>query len=359
LSNDNPQALRNESGADKAASHGLVREGLLAVPGEVKLHFGGTLSAVSVAWRLSGPAGAPVVVAMGGISASRRVWVPEEPRAGWWHEVVGPGLALDTTRFRILSFDYLGASADTTGPRDAGQFPAVSAYDQAELLLRLMNHLGIASVRAIAGASYGGMVALAFGERYPDRVARLIVISAADRAHPMASAWRVVQRRIVKFAIEAGTPAKGLELARALAMATYRSPEEFAARFGGAPRRVATRAESESHEQEAFVLPVEEYLFARGAEYAQRYRPESFVCLSESIDLHRVDTARIFVPVTAIAVREDQLVPLGDMRAMVARLPNAELHEISSVYGHDAFLKENRHLKPIFANVLQTQDPAQ
>ena len=53
-----------------------------------------------------------------------------------------------------------------------------------------------------------------------------------------------------------------------------------------------------------------------------------------------------------MAVREDQLVPLGDMRAMVARLPNAELHEISSVYGHDAFLKENRQLKPIFTHVL-------
>ena len=200
----------------------------------------------------------------------------------------------------------------------------------------------LSSVRAIAGASYGGMVALAFGERYPDRVARLIVISAADRAHPMASAWRVVQRRIVKFALESGQAAQGLELARALAMATYRSPEEFAARFAGAARKI----------DEKFVLPVEEYLFARGAEYAKTYRPESFVCLSESIDLHRVDATRIFAPVTAVAVREDQLVPLGDMRAMVARLPNAELHEISSVYGHDAFLKENRRLAPIFANVL-------
>ncbi len=320
----------------------LVREGVLAVPGELKLHFGGSLQSVSVAWRLAGPAGAPVVAAMGGISASRRVWLPDEPRGGWWHEVVGPGLALDTQRFRILSFDYLGASADTTGPRGEGQFPSVSAYDQAELLLRLLNHLGIASLRAIAGASYGGMVALAFGERYPDRVARLIVISAADRAHPMASAWRVVQRRIVKFAIESGKPAQGLELARALAMATYRSPEEFAARFSGGARR----------NEQGFVLPVEDYLFARGAEYARAYRPDSFVCLSESIDLHRVDTARVFTPVTAVAVREDQLVPLGDMRAMVARLPNAELHEISSVYGHDAFLKENRRLTPIFSHAL-------
>jgi homoserine O-acetyltransferase/O-succinyltransferase len=324
-----------------------VREGVLAVPGDMKLHLGGSLKSVSIAWRLVGPAGAPVVVAIGGISASRRVYIPEEARGGWWHEVVGPALALDTQRFRILSFDYLGASADSTGPRDGAPFPTVSSYDQAELLLRLINHLGLSSLRAIVGASYGGMVALAFGERYPDRVARLVVISAADRAHPMASAWRVVQRRIVKFAIESGKSAQGLELARALAMATYRSPEEFAARFGGAPRR---------GDDGQFALPVEEYLFARGAEYAQRYRPDSFVCLSESIDLHRVDATRIFAPVTAIAVREDQLVPLGDMRAMVARLPNAELHEISSVYGHDAFLKENRRLAPIFANVLN--DPA-
>jgi homoserine O-acetyltransferase len=341
------QVFRNDPNREPAiadvAPHAFVREGVLAVPGEVKLHFGGVLESVSVSWRLTGPAGAPVVVALGGISASRRVWLPDEPRGGWWHEVVGPGLALDTQRFRVLSFDYLGASADTTGPREGNPFPTISAYDQAELLLRLINHLGLSSVRAIAGASYGGMVALAFGERYPDRVARLIVISAADRAHPMASAWRVVQRRIVKMAIEAGDPAKGLELARALAMATYRSPEEFAARFAGAPRR---------NDDDRFVLPVEEYLFARGADYAKAYRPDSFVCLSESIDLHRIDAGRVFAPVTAIAVREDQLVPLADMRAMVARLPNAELHEISSVYGHDAFLKENRRLAPIFANVL-------
>jgi homoserine O-acetyltransferase/O-succinyltransferase len=341
MSNDNKLASI-ASASDGAAAGIQVREGVLAVPGELKLHFGASLESVSIAWRLVGPNGAPVVVALGGISASRRVWIPEEPRGGWWHEVVGPGLALDPQRFRILSFDYLGASADSTGPRDGAGFPAVSAFDQAELLLRLMNHLGISSLRAIAGASYGGMVALAFGERYPDRVARLVVISAADRAHPMASAWRVVQRRIVKFAMEAGNASQGLELARALAMATYRSPEEFAARFSGAARRCDDR----------FVLPVEEYLFARGAEYARTYRPESFVCLSESIDLHRVDATRIFAPVTAVAVREDQLVPLGDMRAMVARLPNAELHEISSVYGHDAFLKENRRLAPIFANAL-------
>ena len=187
------------------------------------------------------------------------------------------------------------------------------------------------------------MVALAFGERYPDRVARLIVISAADRAHPMASAWRVVQRRIVRFALESGKPAQGLELARALAMATYRSPEEFAARFAGAARRNATTKLRVAGRG----VPVRPRRGIRAALSAR------IVCLP--VRIHRPASrraGRIFAPVTAIAVREDQLVPLGDMRAMVARLPNAELHEISSVYGHDAFLKENRRLAPIFANVL-------
>src|SRR5262245_34698707 len=145
------QTSRNDAAASAATGNTLqVREGILAVPGEMRLHFGGVLESVSVAWRLAGPASAPVVVALGGISASRRVWLPDEPRAGWWHEVVGPGLALDTQRFRVLSFDYLGASADSTGPLEGIAFPSISAYDQAELLLRLINHLGIPSLRAIA-----------------------------------------------------------------------------------------------------------------------------------------------------------------------------------------------------------------
>jgi homoserine O-acetyltransferase len=332
-----------------------VREGILEVPVEVSLYHGGRLSGMRVAWRLVGPPSAPVVCALGGISASRRVCFTEEPRQGWWSEIVGPERPLDASRCRILSFDYLGGSGDSTGPggftgpdADAAVagpengFPSISSYDQAEVLVRLLNHLGLKSLRAIAGGSYGGMVALAFGERYPERVGHLIVICAADRAHPMATAWRSVQRRVVRFAADCGRAKDGLQLARALAMSTYRSPEEFAARFGGSP----------SLDGESFVFPVEQYLFARGSDYATRYRPESFLCLSESIDLHRVDATRIFVPTTAVAIREDQLVPLADMRGLVARLPVARLHEISSIYGHDAFLKESDQLRGIFAAAL-------
>lgn len=319
-----------------------VREGTLEIPGDVNLHHGATLAGVRVAWRLAGPAQAPVIVALGGISAGRRVYATDEPASGWWGEIVGTGLALPAEQYRILSFDFLGGSGDTSGPRGGIAFPSISSYDQAEILLRLLNHLGIKSLKAFIGASYGGMVALAFGERYPDRVAHLVIISAADRTHPMSTAWRTVQRRIVRLASDLGAADRGLVLARALAMSTYRSPEEFAARFSGSPRATPN----------GFVFPVEEYLLARGEDYAARYEPDGFMCLSESIDLHRVDAGRIFVPTTAVAVREDQLVPLADMRGMAARLPNAKLYEISSIFGHDAFLKEAEQLKTIFARAL-------
>ncbi len=316
----------------------IVREGILEIPGEISLFHGGKLAGMHVAWRMVGPANAPVACAIGGISANRRVCITDDPRHSWWAQIVGPERPLDANRFRVLSFDYIGGYGESTAPEEGVPFPSISSYDQAEALLALLNHLGIKSLRAIAGGSYGGMVALAFGERYPERVSQLLIIGAADRGHPMSTAWRSVQRRIVRFAVQSGNAKEGLQLARALAMSTYRSSEEFAARFGGLP------VQGEG----GFVFPVEDYLFSRGAEYATRYRPESFLCLSESIDLHRVDASRIFVPTVAVAIREDQLVPLADVRSMVARLPSARLHEISSIYGHDAFLKESEQLRPIF-----------
>jgi len=48
-------------------------EGVLVLEGPLALHFGGALDSPRIAWRLLGPADAPVVLAMGGISAHRRV----------------------------------------------------------------------------------------------------------------------------------------------------------------------------------------------------------------------------------------------------------------------------------------------
>ena len=169
-----------------------------------------------------------------------------------------------------------------------------------------------------------------------ERVAHAVVISAAHRTHPMSTAWRSVQRAIVRYALSHGEGERGLVLARALAMATYRSAREFEERFPG---------EAELRDGK-FVFPVEAYLISRGEAYAAQYQPEAFVCLSESIDLHRIEPERITCRRRSSPFEEDQLVPIGDVRTLRDRLAGTcQLVEINSLYGHDAFLKETAVLR--------------
>jgi len=314
-----------------------VQEGLLELAG-LPLHSGGRLAPAHIAWRLAGAAGAPVVAALGGISADRRVHDCEAPRSGWWHEVVGPGHALDTLRYRVLAIDWLA-------PQDGAT--RIDARDQARALLAVCDHLGILRLHALAGASYGGMVGLALAEIAPQRLRHLLAIGAAHRSDALSRAWRAIQREIVRHAQHLGDGSGGLRIARALAMTTYRTRAELNERFPAGDR-----------DDGAHGSTVESYLFARGADYARRHAPDEFLRLSESIDLHRVDPARIAVPVTLVAFREDQLVPVEVVRELAAALPGrCRLVELHSRFGHDAFLKEGALLAPAIAAALE-EDPS-
>ena len=99
---------------------------------------------------------------------------------------------------------------------------------------------------------------------------------------------------------------------------------------------------------------MEDYLDARGADFVRGIVPESYLCLSESIDLQDVDPARVTTETTLVAVRQDQLVPLVQMRDLARRLRGpCRLVEIESLFGHDAFLKEDDVLTPVFSDALE------
>jgi homoserine O-acetyltransferase/O-succinyltransferase len=319
-----------------------ARDAVVQLPHPWALHHGDELAGAHVAYRVVGPEEAPVVAVLGGISAHRNVCGVD----GWWPDMAGEGHGVDTRKFRVLGIDYLGGRGESSAPQPNGKFPPLSSFDQAEALRRVVLHLGLKSLHAIVGASYGGMVALCFAQRYAALVGRIVVLSASEKSQVLSTAWRSVQRQIVREAIARGDGPSGLKLARALAMATYRSSVEFELRFGGAPVRDADR----------FRFPIEEYLFARGDDYVQKYRAETFLALSESIDLHHMDATEVRTPATLIAVREDQLVPFVDMQALAARLNGPrQLIEINSIFGHDAFLKEAAALTPIIKQAVAEQ----
>ena len=292
-------------------------------------------------YELSGPAGAPLVVALGGISATAHVVATaSDPTPGWWHPVVGAGAAVDTTRFRVLGVEFLD------GGRGADGRPArtIGTDDQADAIVALLDRIGVARAHAVVGASYGGMVGLALAARNPDRIERLVVISAAHEPHPMSTAIRAIQRQIVTLALDAGRGSDGLALARALAMTTYRSEREFAERFESTP------ADGR--------FPVEAYLAHCGARFAATYPIERFLALSLSGDLHRVDPGAIRVPTTLVAAQGDRLVPESQLRELARRIAApCRLHRVRTRFGHDAFLTEPRKIGRILASTLDAPLP--
>lgn len=278
---------------------------------------------IRVRYRLIGRAGAPLLITLGGISADRLM-------DDWWGDLVGAGRAFDTDRFRLLGMDWLS--------RADGE--AVRVEDQALALSRLLDALSIEQVQDLIGASYGAMVGLAFAAAFPQRIKRLVAISGPHRAHPMSTARRLVQREILRLASERGVPERGVALARALALTTYRPPQLFEQRFDqDCPRQ---RLEA-----------LQSYLRHVGVSFAGRFDVNRYLSLSESMDLHEVDPVQVHCETHLVAVDSDELVPEAQLAALAAQLSGpARLHRIHSVYGHDAFLKEPEVLNRLIGSIL-------
>ena len=326
---------------DSAFAFPFSQVAVPAVRGEVSVvlpmrHAG--LRHVTVRYELLGEAGLPVVFVAGGISAHRHVAASVAfPEAGWWQEQVGAGRAVDPSQQRVLSFDWIGACG--------GLDVVIDPADQADAIAALLDVLKVERLEAFIGASYGAMVGLQFAERHGQRLGQLVAISGVHRAHPFSSAWRALQRQAVALGALQCDESHGLSLARQLAVLSYRSPEEFDARFD-APQVVDGQVR----------VGAEAYLAHCGQKYAERTPPTAFLRLSESIDLQAVDPRRIALPVTVVAVAEDRLVPLQDAYALAEHLRGeTRLCVLRSVYGHDAFLKEEGEIARVLRTTLAEQ----
>ncbi|GAB1406321.1 homoserine O-succinyltransferase [Thermomonas brevis] len=293
-------------------------------------------------YELVGPAGAPVVLVAGGISAHRHVAANAlDADAGWADGLLDEGRTLDPAQRRILAFDYVGADGAIDAPIDTA--------DQADAVALLLESLGIDALEAFIGYSYGALVGLQLAARHPARLQRLVAVSGAHRPHPYAAAWRALQRKAVALGQLQCADEQGLSLARQFAMLSYRTPEEFGERFDAPP------TVSNGHVRVA----AEDYLDAAGARFVARVSPTAWLRLSESIDLHRVDPAAIRLPVTVVAVEGDRLVPLDDAVALVEGLGGlGRLRVLRSPYGHDAFLKETDRIDALLAAELEPRKPA-
>lgn len=140
-----------------------------------------------------------------GLSASSHAKSHERNRnPGWWEKFIGPGLPLDTNRFFIICTNVIGGCYGSTGPssvdpsngeRYATRFPIMTIFDMVRAQFKMLDAMGIEKLHASVGASMGGMQSLAAAACFPDRVGRLVSISACARSHPYSIAMRYTQRQ--------------------------------------------------------------------------------------------------------------------------------------------------------------------
>jgi homoserine O-acetyltransferase len=260
-----------------------------------------------------------------------------ETLGGWKGSVIGPGKAIDTTKWAVLCPNLLGSCYGTTFKRSlrrvvkADAHPTITTRDQALLAFSLIETLGISSLALATGGSLGGMVTLEFAASFPS-LFRAAVVFAAPAAHTAwAIGWNHVQRR----ALEAGGPEAGLAVARMAGMLTYRTPEEFEGRFG---RQAGT--------DESFA--VQSYLSRHGRKLVARFDATSYRTLLGAMDAHDVGRGRggagaALAPVggrlTGVGIPGDGLYPEGVVKTWVEEA-GAAYAELRSAHGHDGFLLE-------------------
>ena len=137
-----------------------------------------------------------------GTSHAAGKYKADDALAGYWDALIGPGKAIDTNKYFVISSDTLvnanwhDPNVITTGPASINpktnkpyglDFPVVTITDFVEVQKRLLDSLGINKLHAVIGASMGSFQALEWAVRYPEQVERLVhVIGAATM-----DAWTV------------------------------------------------------------------------------------------------------------------------------------------------------------------------
>jgi homoserine O-acetyltransferase len=316
--------------------------------GDFRLESGHVLRGVVQAYHLDGAlneARDNVVLIVHALTGS------SDAAGDWWADAIGPGKTIDTDRYAVLCTNLLGSCYGTTwdGEEDVDRpHPPITTRDQARLVQRLIDELGIASVALVTGGSLGGMVALEWAAQNPG-LPRSVVVMAAPAAHTAyAIAWNHIQRRM----IEAGGE-RGLEIARMVGMMTYRTADEQAERFG--------RGRTETGE-----WIVGAYLDHHGRKLRDRFTVRAYLRLTAAMDSHDVGAGRggigaalgrIEGRLIGVGIPGDLLYSADDVRAWTDAA-GAEYREIRSITGHDAFLLEPAQVAEILEDALRSAEPA-
>lgn len=287
-----------------------------------------------------------------------------EEKPGWWDPMIGPGKGFDTDKYFVICANVIGGCRGSTGPASINprtgkpfglSFPFVTIDDMVAAQKHLIDHLGIKKLLCVAGGSMGGLQALIWATQYPGYVQSVIAIATNTRHTAQQIALHEVARQAIMGDPDwqggdyygKSIPARGLALARMIGHITYMSDKSMDEKFGRKLIAKERLGYDFSHDFE-----VENYLKYRSGNFVQRFDANSYLYISKALDYFDLSSegklsdvfARAKAHFLVISFTSDWLYPSYQSKEMVRALKANDLDvsdiEISSSYGHDAFLVE-------------------
>ena len=294
----------------------------------------------------------------------------DQPRSeGWWDNLVGPGKPLDTTRFFVIGVNNLGSCFGSTGPMHlnpaTGQpygadFPVVTVEDWVDAQARLVERLGITRLAAVLGGSLGGMQALAWTLRYPDRLGHCVAVATAPNLSAQNIAFNEVARRAIvtdpdfhggHFYRHGVVPKRGLRVARMIGHITYLSDDSMEQKFGR-----ELRAAELGYSTQDIEFQIESYLRHQGEKFSEYFDANTYLLITRALDYfdpasrHGGSLSKAFAVARdkrflVVSFTTDWRFSAARSREIVKALVDNRIAvsyaEIDAPHGHDAFLLED------------------
>ena len=366
------------------ASVGTVTPQRAAFAEPLALASGATLPSFELAYETYGTLNAQrsnAILVCHALNASHHVagvHAGEADSEGWWDNMVGPGKPADTNRFFVIGVNNLGSCFGSTGPASinaatgkpwGADFPIVTVEDWVDAQARLADRLGIARFAAVMGGSLGGMQALSWAIRYPERIANALVIAAAPNLSAQNIAFNEVARTAIltdpdfhdgHFYEHGVKPVRGLRVARMIGHITYISDEQMAEKFGRQLRDGLKFSFAPEFQ-------IESYLRYQGEKFAEYFDANTYLRITKALDYFDPAAAtggnlmRALAPATCrflvISFTTDwRFTPARSrqiVKALVDNRRDVSYAEIMAPHGHDAFLLDTPQYHAIVRKYLE------
>jgi homoserine O-acetyltransferase len=318
------------------------------------------------------------------VPAAGKRWT-DELDLGWWDSFIGPGKAIDTRNFFVICVNYVGGCYGSSGPVSINprtkkpygrSFPTVMFGDIVDSQVNLLDHLGIEKLHAVVGGSLGGMCAINYAVRYPDRVRIVIPIASAMATSILQRIYNYEQICAIeedKF-FNGGNyyggkhPDRGLALARMISHKTFVSLEMMENRA----RKEVVRPEEDKDKWYWLSHPVESYLRGQGLKFVNRFDANTYLRIIDAWQRYDLlkDTGKPNFRSVFSSCRDQQFLVFSiesdacfypsqqDQLCHALKSADVPFQHITvhSEKGHDSFLLEPDLYAPHIAYVLGKPD---